>query len=189
MDTEKKQQVETMLRNYNRNIAEYNILKGDIIKKTLQIELCEDNELQTRADIIETLALSPNILNETSHIRTNSTKSKTAYIAENYLRYLRKSPIEIDAIREILEISIERFELLSTELDFIETVLESLTERELFVATTFFFEGYNLNQTLVLYNKKYAVSAIYHRDSIQNIKNRIVNKVLYFYDKKRTLVT
>jgi len=184
MDAEKKQKIETMLRNYNRNLAEYNILKGDIIKKTLQIELCEDNELQTRADIIETLALSPNILNETSHIRTNSTKSKTAYIAENYLRYLRKSPMEIDAIRELLEIHIERFEFLSTELDFIGAVLESLNERELFVTTKFFFERYNLNQTLVLYNREYAVSAIYHRQSIENIKNRIINKVLYLYDKK-----
>jgi len=184
MDAEKKQQVETMLRNYNRNLAEYNILKGDIIKKTLQLEISEDNEFETRTEVIERLALSPNMLTDTSHIRTNSTKSKTAYIAENYLRYLRKSPIEIDAIRELLEIHIERFEFLSTELDFIGAVLESLTERELFVATTFFFEGYNINQTLVLYNKKYAVSAIYHRDSIQNIKNRIVNKVLYLYEKK-----
>lgn len=177
MSLAKYQNILILLKQYRINKSDYEMALSELSKLQKQLERAETGTIENKDEVIEGLCLDATALSDTPHSNTNMISSSTENTALNYLNYLQPSPLEIKALKRLIQEKEHAIEELFNQFNTVDNMLISLTDRERFVIENIYIRGFSHIQTIFMHNKAFEHCAVDTRDTIVKIKLNALEKM------------
>ena len=133
MSLAKYQNILILLKQYRINKSDYEMALSELSKLQKQLQKAEAGTIENKEEVIEGMCIQAPALSDMPHSNTNRISSSTENTALNYLNYLQPSPLEIRALKQLIQEKEHAIEELFNQFNTVDNMLIALTDRERFV--------------------------------------------------------
>lgn len=150
---------------------------SELSKLKKQLQRAETGTIENKDEVIEGMCIQAPALSDSPRSSTNRISSSTENTALNYMNYLQPSPLEIRALKQLIQEKEHAIEELHSQINTVDNMLISLTDRERFIVENIYIRGFSHIQTIFMHNKAFEHCAVDSRDTIVKIKLNALQKM------------